>query len=100
VPTYPYQPNTGNTQPTGAPASYATPEQYYAGTGEDIGTALSDLAWSQQFASETGHPPSEYDWKLHWYVSHGFGAGPMGGGGQGKPRQQQSSWAPPEVYYR
>ena len=104
-PNYPVNPETGQTQMggqpiPGAPTGYASPEDYYAQTGEGLGTALQDLAWSQKFLSDTGHAPNEYDWKLHWYQSHGYGSGPMGGGGQGKPQRQQSSWAPPEVYYR
>jgi len=83
-----YQPYTGNwnlpagwwnrfqeahpsAQTTKAGYAGQTPTQFYAQTGEGLEEALWDLKWSQDYQRATGNAPSDEDWRLHWYATHG-----------------------------
>lgn len=50
-----------------------TPEQFYAQTGEGLAHALADKEWSEGFARMYGRPPSEYDWRAHWFSTRAGG---------------------------
>lgn len=59
-----------------------TPEEFYGRTGEGLPEAMADLEWSQGFAQMYGRPPTEDDWKAHWFatrVGRQPGEGTMGG---------------------
>lgn len=52
-----------------------TPLEYYGAQGygdESLRAALEDLEWSQQFAADAGHGPSDYDWNAWWYHKQGM----------------------------
>ena len=44
-----------------------TPEQFYGQTGEGLAHAMADKEWSEGFARMYGRPPSEHDWRAHWF---------------------------------
>lgn len=44
-----------------------TPEQYYAKTGEGLAEAMADEEWARGFAEMYGRPPTDDDWRAHWF---------------------------------
>lgn len=45
------------------------PDQFYGRTGEGLAEALADREWSEAFARDTGRPPSEDEWRAHWFMT-------------------------------
>ncbi len=66
-----------------------TPEQFYGNTGEGLPEAMADEEWGRGFAAMYGRPPTEDDWRAHWFATRG-------GGGGGTPTRrelrQQEAW--------
>lgn len=88
-----------------------TPEQFYAQTGEDIGSALADQEWAEQWAAEHGGvPPDEYQWRYHWFMTR-YGHPPpenydqwleeqqAGYGGTKEDEQNPPTYQPPMIIW-
>lgn len=93
-----------------------TPEQFYAQTGEGLAHALADKDWSEGFAQMYGRPPTDDDWRAHWFSTRvGYQPGEGGRGSAawlkarkerrrakkaGEQEQRPPTYMPPPIIWR